>query len=51
MTVYTAQQFDYYINKRESYNKYYGWCHYYEKDTCEVDLSECKIIKKMGYDD
>ena len=48
MTIYTVQQFDYCINKYESYDKYYGWCHYYEKDTGEVDLSECEIIKEKG---
>lgn len=48
MTGYTVQQFDYCVNQCESYNKYDGWCHYYEKDTCEVDLSECEIIKERG---
>ena len=42
------EKFDYCINKCESYDKYYGWCHYYEKDTCEVALSECEIIKEKG---
>lgn len=45
-TEYTIQQFDYCTNKCELYNKYDGWCHYYEKDTCELDLSECEIIKE-----
>ena len=48
MTRYTVQQFYYCVNKCESYNKYDGWCHYYNKDTCEIDLPECEIIKEKG---
>ena len=38
--------------KNCKYRNYYdGWCHYYDKDTCEINEMECEYaIKKCRVD-
>ena len=47
--MYTIRQFDYCVNTCKYYNYYDGWCYYHDKDTCEIDLSDCAVIKKRGF--
>ena len=47
---YTDDELYYCVNQCKYYNYYDGWCHYYDKDTCEIRLSECKIVKEKVSD-
>lgn len=46
----SIRQFDYCVNTCKYYNYYDGWCYYHDKDTCEIELSDCAVIKKRGFE-
>lgn len=44
MTKETIEQFDYCMNQCIHHNRYDGWCNYYYKDICEIDLTKCERV-------